>query len=108
MLLAREKEPVHKLWTDTHKWRLIDYFDVWFNEDEGYWVNDQTEVLDDLIMTDDVDNNAIFDYLKDSIGIFGPEAKYEDMTFDGDDFYIEIATERDGYWYPLCRLERMD
>jgi len=98
-MVAREKE--------THKWRLIDYFDVWFNEDDGYWVNDQTEVLDDLIMTDDVDNKAIFDYLKDSIGIFGPEAKYEDMTFDGDNWQIEIWTERDGYTYPLCRLERV-
>jgi len=98
-MIAREKE--------IHKWRLIDYFDVWFNEDDGYWVNDQTVVLDDLIMTDDVDNKAIFDYLKNSIGIFGPEAKLEDMHFDGDNWQIEMWTERDGYTYPLCRLERM-
>ncbi len=97
-MVAREKE--------THKWRLIDYFDVWFNEDDGYWVNDQTEVMNDIVMTDDAENRDIFNFLKDSVGYFGPEAKFEDMTFDGDEC-IEIATERDGYWYPLCRLERV-
>lgn len=106
-MLAREREPVHKLWTDTHKWRVIDYSDVWFNKDEGYWVNDQVVILDDLIMTDDTDDKAIFDYLKDSIGVLGPEAKFEDIQFDGDDYYIELSTMENDEWYPLCRLEKV-
>ena len=98
-MVARENE--------IHKWRLIDYFDVWFNENDGYWVNEQTEVMNDIVMTDDAENKDIFDFLKDSVGYFGPEAKYEDMHFDGDYWQIEMWTERDGYTYPLCRLERV-
>lgn len=98
-MVAREKE--------THKWRLIDYFDVWFNEDDGYWVNNQTEVMNDIVMTDDAKDRDIFDFLKDSVGYFGPEAKYEDIHFAGDNWQIEMWTKRDGYTYPLCRLERV-
>ena len=105
-MLTKECHPVHKLWTNTHKWEVIDYFDVWHNEEEGYWVNNQAVVIDDLIMTEDTSNEENFNYLKDIAGIFGPEAKFEDMNFDGDDYYIEVSTTVNDEWYPLCRLQR--
>lgn len=89
------------------RWRLIDYFDVWGNEEDGYWVNNQTEVLDDIMMTADVTNEEIFNFLKDAVGYFGPDAKFENMNFDGDDEYIEICSEQEWGKYPLCRLERI-
>lgn len=89
------------------KWRLIDYFDVWGNAEDGYEVNNQSIEFEDLIITDDATDQDIFNYLKDVIGYFGPEAKFEDMSFDGDDMFIEISTTHNGAWYPLCRLERV-
>lgn len=88
-------------------WKLVDYFDVWFNEDEGYFVNNLATVLEGITITEDASNEDIFNYLKDVVGYFGPEAEFEDMNFEGDDFFIEITSEDDkGYMMPLCRLER--
>lgn len=87
-------------------YKLIDYFDVWFNEEEGYTVNDQCPVLEGITLTEDATNEDIFKYLKDIVGFFGPEAEFDKLSFDGDDFFIEISSEVDGYTLPLCRLER--
>lgn len=87
-------------------WKLIDYFDVWFCEDEGYWVNNQCVAKEGITITDDATNEDIFNYLKDVLGYLGPEAKFEDFNFEGDDFFIELSTEHDGWCYPICRLER--
>jgi hypothetical protein len=87
-------------------WKLIDYIDVWFNEDEGYWVNDSSVALEGITITEDASNKDIFDYLKNIVGYLGSEANYKDFTFEGDDESIEISTEKDGYTLPICRLER--
>ena len=90
-----------------NRWKLVDYHDVWGNEDDGYWVNDLSVVFEDLYMTDDVTDNEIYDYLKDEIGYPRlQDVNFEDINFDGDDFYIELTTEKEYGIYPLCRLER--
>lgn len=100
-MLAREKEPVHK-------WKLVDYFDVWSNEEDGYWVNDLAVLFDDLYITEDASDREIFDYLKDVAKYSRlQDLKFEDVSWDGDDFFIELTTEREYGEYPLCRLERV-
>lgn len=89
------------------KYKLIDYFDVWFNEEEGYWVNDLCTYTEGITITDDASDEEIFDYLKNTLGyerIQGIE--FKDVSFDGDEFIIELTTTVNGYMYPLCRLER--
>lgn len=91
--------------TTLNKWRLIDYFDVWGNAEDGYVVNNQSIEFEDLIATDDATDQDIFNYLKDVIGYFGPEAKFEDMYFDDGGDWIEVSAKENGF--PLCRLERV-
>lgn len=45
---------------------LINYFDVWGNEKEGYEINNQCIECDDLIILDDASDKDILNYLKDS------------------------------------------
>lgn len=87
-------------------YRLIDYFDVWHNEEEGYFVNDQCIVEEGIVIAEDATNEDIFNYLKNTIGYLGPETKFENFNFDGDDFFIELSTELNGEWYPICRLQK--
>lgn len=87
-------------------YKLIDYFDVWHNDEEGYWVNDLRVEAEGITITDDATNEDIFNYLKDTIGYLGPEAEFEKFDFDGDDFSIEISTTVNGEWYPICRLQK--
>lgn len=44
---------------------LINYFDVWGNEKDGYEVNNQCVECDDLVITDDATPKDICNYLKD-------------------------------------------
>ena len=90
------------------RWKLIDYWDVWFNEDDGYWVNDVATVFDDLYIADDASDREIFDYLKDVARYSRlQDLKFENVEFDGDEFIMEISTTVNDEWYPLCRLERV-
>ena len=88
-------------------YKLIDYFDVWFNEEEGYWVNDLCTHTEGITITNDATDEDIFKYLTGNIEYPRLQGlKFEDVTFEGDDFFIELSTEKDGYTLPLCRLER--
>ena len=89
-----------------NKWKLICYFDVWFNEEEGYWVNDQCTIGDVFSLPKDASDRDIFDYLRGIVGFFKPEEEFEDYKFEGDDESIEISTEKDGYIFPIGRLVR--
>lgn len=42
---------------------LYDYFDVWGNPEDGYEVNNQCVVCDDLHIADDATKSEIIDYL---------------------------------------------
>ena len=45
-------------------WRLLNYFDVWADEDEGWVVNDYCVEFRDLVITDDATDQDLLDYLK--------------------------------------------
>ena len=87
------------------KWRLIDYFDVWGNEEDGWEVNDQTELFDDLVITDDATDEDIINYLI-SIGYLAKETQTDAVSIDWiDDDIAEIVQVYNDM--PLGRLVEM-
>ena len=85
------------------KYKLIDYYDVLGNEEEGYEVNNLNTVVTGIEITDDATDADIINYLK-SINFLSEKATTETVELDGDDFYIELTEKETGY--PLGRLER--
>lgn len=80
---------------ETGKWELVDYFDVWGNEQAGWEVNNQSVISHGITITDDCDNDTIIDYLINNGFLL--------QTADTDDFYImwdcdciEIFEKRNG------------
>lgn len=47
------------------RYRLINYFDVWGNKEDGWEVNNQCVEFDDLYLTDDCSNKELLNYLKE-------------------------------------------
>lgn len=85
------------------KYKLIDYYDIWGNEKEGYEVNNLCTWITDIEIADDATDADIINYLK-SINFISEKATTETVELDGDDFYIELTEKETGY--PLGRLER--
>lgn len=84
-------------------YKLIDYYDVLGNEEDGYEVNNLNTVVTGIEITDDATDTDIINYLK-SINFLSEKATTETVELDGDDFYIELTEKETGY--PLGRLER--
>ena len=84
------------------KLRLIDYFDVWGNERDGYAVNDSTEQA--VFELDDYPTYAEVLRLLKRIGYFRKTVRMNSVRFTGYDDSIEIE-DRKGR--PICRLERI-
>ena len=85
------------------RWRLINYFDVWGNEKDGYEVNNQCVEFDDLYIADDATDKDILNYLKDT-GFLKTSDKRKVRICDCGDL-IEIEAVKGNY--PLGRLERV-
>lgn len=83
-------------------YKLIDYFDVWGNAEDGWEVNDLTTVEDDIIITEDSSDEEIIDYLI-QIEYLKPEAKELVHLESYDNEMIEIVQTKDDY--PIGRLE---
>lgn len=82
---------------------LIDYFDVWGNEDDGWEVNDQTVVEEKIWISDDTTEEELFNYLKDTVGYFNRNTKFSDVEIQWNDpDFIEIFQASDGC--PVCSL----
>lgn len=82
---------------------LIDYFDVWGNEEDGWDVNNISKVESDIWIDDDLSDDEIVDYLIDQVGFFSPKARGNiEVVGDGD--FIEFFDARTDM--PLGRLER--
>lgn len=85
------------------KYRLINYFDVWGNEKDGYEINNLCVEADDLWISDDSTEKEILKFLV-QIGFL--------RTSDRRKVYIEELGEmmeiyqRKGN-YPLGRLEKI-
>ena len=85
------------------RYKLIDYYDVWDNEKEGYEVNNLCTCATGIEITDDATDADIINYLK-SINFLSEKATTETIELSGDDFFIELTEKETGY--PLGRLER--
>lgn len=85
------------------KWTLINYFDVWGNEEDGWEVNDACSEFDDLNIDDDATDQDIIDYLY-NIEFFKTN-DIEKFRIEGiGDGWIEIYQAEDDK--PLCRLQK--
>ena len=85
------------------KYKLIDYYDVLGNEEDGYEVNNLCTCATGIEITDDATDADIINYLK-SINFLSEKATIETVELSGDDLFIELTEKEAGY--PLGRLER--
>ena len=84
---------------------LIDYFDVWGNEEDGWEVNDQAVVEEKIWISDDTTEEELFNYLKDTVGYFNRNIKFSDVEIQWyDPDFIEIFQASDGC--PVCSLRK--
>lgn len=82
---------------------LIDYFDVWGNEEDGWDVNNLAKVESDIWLDDDLSDDEIVNYLIDQVWFFSPKAR-GNIEVIGDGDFIEFFNAETGE--PLGRLER--
>ena len=85
------------------KYKLIDYYDVLGNEEDGYEVNNLSTCVTSIEIADDATDADIINYLK-SVNFLNEKATTETVELDGDDFYIELTEKETGY--TLGRLVR--
>jgi len=83
------------------KYRLVNYFDVWGNEKDGYEVNNSSIEFDDLIILDNAKEKEILNYLV-SIGFLTTSDRRKVRIVDNGDF-LEIEAVKNNY--PIGRLE---
>ena len=84
---------------------LIDYFDVWGNEEDGWEVNNLGPIEEKIWISDDITEEELFNYLKDTIGYFNKDTKFSDVIIEWNDpDFIEFF-QADNY-YPLGRLQK--
>ena len=87
------------------KYNLVDYFDVWFNDEEGYFVNDLTHTDIIIDISDDDSNEDIINKLVDA-GYLSHEAIGRVVVEWIDEYMIEIFKFDNGE--PLGRLEKVN
>lgn len=81
---------------------LINYFDVWGNEVDGYEVNNQCVEAEDIVIADDATDDDIINYLQ----LAGYLNTNETSLFNVEDNvdFIEISVKETGM--PLYLLRR--
>lgn len=82
---------------------LINYFDVWGNEEDGWEVNNLSRDETDIWIDDDTTDEELVDFLIDDVGFLSPSARGKVAVWNEGDI-IEFEVEETGE--PLCRLER--
>lgn len=84
---------------------LIDYFDVWGNEEDGWVVNNLGPIEEKIWISDDTTEEELFNFLKDNVGYFNRNTKFSDVIIEWNDpDFIEFF-QSDNY-YPLGRLQK--
>ena len=83
---------------------LVDYYDVWGNEEDGWEVNNLGVIEEGIWISDDTTEEELFNFLKDSVGYFNKDTKFSDVEiiWDSPEF-IEFFDASNGY--PLGRLQ---
>ena len=84
------------------KYNLINYFDVWGNEEEGYEVNNLCIEERDIVITDDATDKDILEFLV-TVGFLNTSDENKVYLQDYGDGMIEIYQKEHNY--PLGRLE---
>ena len=79
----------------------LTFYDVWGNASEGFWVNDQYVVDNDIEITEDVDDDSILDLIVELGYLKTKEGVWLDWWESG---HAEIFTEVDGAEYPVGLL----
>lgn len=67
---------------------LINYFDVWGNEEDGWEVNNQCVEADDVVIADDATDQDIIDYLFQHEYVTDDDISLYELESNGD--FIEI------------------
>lgn len=86
------------------KWTLINYFDVWGNEVDGWEINNACSEFDDLEIADDATDQDIIDYLYNIEFFNTNDLEKFDVEYYGD--FIEIREKETQK--PLCSLRPND
>ena len=86
------------------KYKLVDYFDVWGNAEDGYEVNNLCCVFDDLYIDDTATEQEIINYLI-SIDYLSDDGR-NNVQLSG--FFDMLEIERIDDGYPLGRLEAIE
>ena len=81
---------------------LINYFDVWGNEIDGYEINNQCVEADDIEIADDTTDGDIINYLQLAGYLNTNETSLFAVENNGD--WIEISVKETGF--PLYSLRR--
>ena len=68
---------------------LINYFDVWGNEEDGYEVNNQCIEVEDVVIADDATDQDIIDYLFNNEYLRDDDVSLYEIEYGCGDF-IEI------------------
>lgn len=76
------------------RYDLINYFDVWYNEEEGYTVNNCCVEKRDITITDDATAEDIIDYLKQN-GYVKQNCTVDDFEVSMGDF-IDVFEKETG------------
>ena len=84
--------------------KLVDYFDVWTDDEGGYQVNNLCTLFDD-IYTVDLEDRTLLSILK-KIGYLKKDIRLDQITFIDEYPFIEIEERRTNY--PLGRLEVLE
>lgn len=86
----------------TNTYTLINYFDVWGNEVDGYEVNNQCVEAEDIVIADDATDADIINYLQLAGYLNTNETSLFNVENNGD--FIEIFVKETGM--PLYSLRR--
>ena len=85
------------------KYKLIDYFDVWGNAEDGWEVNNLITVEEEIYISEDTTDEELINYLI-NIGYLRKNVNEENITIESsDNTFIELFQTYD--MLPLGRLE---
>ena len=76
---------------------FMDYYDVWGNAEDGYEVNDATQLYEGIELPD-LEDETLFEALKER-GYFQPFVKREEIKVE--DFYPSLEIVRESDDFPL-------
>lgn len=102
--ITESKSSIKESKDNYNKYKLVDYYDVWGNEEDGFEVNDIAVIADDVVISDDADEQDILDllYNMEYLNTKDPNKVYVNMS-DFDMMELFDATND----CPIGRLERI-